>query len=85
MVLRCFLRGAPSAMTDHGPGFFQTRPDNFCHADSGLYVISSVSPRGLAFGKLKVGDVVQAIDGGMHWKTAHTKILMDSFQAHLRF
>jgi hypothetical protein len=34
------------------------------NTDSGLYVVSGVSPLGLSYGKFQVGDVVQAIDGG---------------------
>jgi len=34
-------------------------------ADSGLYVVTSVSPSGLVFQKLKVGDVLHAVNGVM--------------------
>lgn len=38
---------------------------------SGLYICTSISPSGLAYGKLKIGDILDSVDGGrMQGRTA---------------
>ena len=32
--------------------------------DSGLYICTSISPSGPAYGKLKIGDILDSVDGG---------------------
>jgi hypothetical protein len=40
--------------------------------DSGLYICTSISPSGPAYGKLKIGDILDSVDGGrMPGRTAY--------------